>query len=127
MISMSVILHVWRPVALRRNWILSQLTEKRRHHGLRAARGHGLRSRCAAKWRGGNWSTLRSQRMIWEVGKVEKHGMGSGFNPSPGFPNQPDGRSASAEEIFEDLKTAEQCASAMREIIDKATAIRGRD
>jgi hypothetical protein len=28
---------------------------------------------------------------------------------------------------FEDLKTAEQCASSMREIIDKATAIRGRD
>jgi hypothetical protein len=28
---------------------------------------------------------------------------------------------------FEDLKTAEQCASSMREIIDNATAIRGRD
>ena len=29
--------------------------------------------------------------------------------------------------IFEDLKTAEQCASAMREIVDKTTAIKGRD
>ena len=94
---MSVILHVRRRVALRRNSILAQLTEKRdrcqshaataipsatnaahdvclgasspgtfdampamtgsdvnlgfnpRHHGLRAARGHGLRSGCAAR------------------------------------------------------------------------------
>src|SRR5262249_10256838 len=127
MISMSVILHVWRPVALRRNWILSQLTEKRRHHGLRAARGHGLRSCCAAKWRGGDWSTWRSNQMIWRVGKVENIDMGSGFIPSPGFTIQQDGRSPSLTIIFEDLKTAEQCASAMREIIDKATAIRGRD
>jgi hypothetical protein len=28
---------------------------------------------------------------------------------------------------FEDLKTAEECASSMREIIDKTTAIRGCD
>jgi hypothetical protein len=65
--------------------------------------------------------------MIWRVGKVENIDMGPGFIPSPGFTVQQDGRSPALTIIFEDLKTAEQCASAMREIIDKATAIRGRD
>jgi hypothetical protein len=65
--------------------------------------------------------------MMWRVGKVENIDMGSGFIPSPGFTIQQDGRSPSLTIIFEDLKTAEQCASSMREIIDKATAIRGRD
>jgi hypothetical protein len=65
--------------------------------------------------------------MIWRVGKVENIDIGSGFIPSPGFTIQQDGRSASLTIIFEDLKTAEQCASSMREIIDKATAIRGSD
>src|SRR5262250_2109005 len=64
--------------------------------------------------------------MIWRVGKVENIDMGSGFIPSPGFTVQQDGRSPALTIIFEDLKTAEQCASSMREIIDKATAIRGR-
>jgi hypothetical protein len=31
------------------------------------------------------------------------------------------------EEERQSLKTAEQCASSMREIIDKATVIKGRD
>src|SRR5262252_8005712 len=65
--------------------------------------------------------------MIWRVGKVENIDIGSGFISSPGFTIQQDGRSPSLTIIFEDLKTAEQCASSMREIIDKATAIRGRD
>jgi hypothetical protein len=65
--------------------------------------------------------------MIWRVGKVENIDIGSGFIPSPGFRIQQDGRSPSLTIIFEDLKTAEQCASSMREIIDKATAISGRD
>ena len=56
--------------------------------------------------------------MIWRVGKVENIDIGSGFIPSPGFTIQQDGRSPSLTIIFEDLKTAEQCASSMREIID---------
>src|SRR5215831_5613529 len=69
----------------------------------------------------------RSNRMIWRVGKVENVDIGAGFIPSPGFTIQQDSRSPALTIIFEDLKTAEQCASSMREIIDKATAIRGRD
>jgi hypothetical protein len=65
--------------------------------------------------------------MIWRVGKVEDIDLGGGFVPSPGFTIQQEGRAAALTLIFEDLKTAEQCASAMREIVDKATAIRGRD
>ena len=64
--------------------------------------------------------------MTWKVGNVQDIDLG-GFIPSPGFTIQQDGRSPSLTIIFEDLKTAEQCASSMREIIDKATAIRGRD
>jgi hypothetical protein len=40
------------------------------------------------------------------------------FIPSPGFTIQQDGRSPSLTMTFEDLKTDEQCASSMREIID---------
>jgi hypothetical protein len=65
--------------------------------------------------------------MIWRVGKVQGIDIGQDFIPSPGFTIQQDGRSPSLTMTFEDLKTAEQCASSMREIIDKATAIRGRD
>jgi hypothetical protein len=63
--------------------------------------------------------------MIWRVGKVQDFDLGGGFIPSPGFTIQQEGRAPSLTLIFEDLKTAEQCASAMREIVDKTTAIRG--
>jgi hypothetical protein len=65
--------------------------------------------------------------MIWRVGKVEDIDLGDGFVTSPGFTIEQEGRAAALTLIFEDLKTAEQCASAMREIIDKTTAIRGGD
>jgi hypothetical protein len=64
--------------------------------------------------------------MIWRVGKVENIDLGDGFT-SPGFTIQQEGRAPALTLIFEDLKTAEQCASAMREIVDKTTAIRGGD
>src|SRR5215510_12792029 len=166
MISISVILHVRRRVALRRNFdpglvsarsktptgwcpvaillafapslsveernsILSQLTEKRDRCQSPAAAiipsatdaAHGV---CLGPIGPGR-STRGSNHMILRVGKVENIDMGSGFIPSPGFTIQQDGRSPALTIIFEDLKTAEQCASSMREIIDKATAIRGRD
>jgi hypothetical protein len=59
--------------------------------------------------------------MIWRVGKVEDIDLGDGFIPSPGFTIEQEGRAPALTLIFEDLKTA----SAMREIIDKTTAIRG--
>jgi hypothetical protein len=65
--------------------------------------------------------------MIWRVGKVQDFDLGGGFITSPGFTIQQEGRAPALTLIFEDLKTAEQCASAMREIVDKATAIKGRD
>jgi hypothetical protein len=65
--------------------------------------------------------------MIWRVGKVEEIDLGDGFIPSPGFTIQRERCAPDLTLIFEDLKTAEQCASAMRQIIDKATAIKGRD
>jgi hypothetical protein len=65
--------------------------------------------------------------MIWRVGKVENIDLGDGFITSPGFTIQQEGRAPALTLIFEDLKTAEQCASAMREIVDKTTAIRGRE
>jgi hypothetical protein len=57
--------------------------------------------------------------MIWKVGKVQDIDIGPGFIPSPGFTVQQGGRSPSLTMSFEDLKTAEQCASSMREIIDR--------
>ncbi|HET9247867.1 MAG TPA: hypothetical protein VFO15_18830 [Xanthobacteraceae bacterium] len=114
-----------------RNSILSQLTEKRDRCQSPAAAiipsatdaAHGV---CLGPIGPGR-STRGSNHMMWRVGKVENIDMGSGFIPSPGFTIQQDGRSPALTIIFEDLKTAEQCASSMREIIDKATAIRGRD
>jgi hypothetical protein len=50
--------------------------------------------------------------MIWRVGKVQDFDLGGGFIPSPGFTIQQEGRAPTLTLIFEDLKTAEQCASA---------------
>jgi hypothetical protein len=69
----------------------------------------------------------RSNQVTWRVGKVHEIDVGAGFIPSPGFTIQQDGQPPALTITFEDLKPAEQCASSMREIIDKATAIRGRD
>jgi hypothetical protein len=89
----------------------------------RAEREAALWGRLAARAVPSNW---RSQ-MAWSVSTVEDIDIGEGFIPSPGFTIQEDGRSPSLIMLFEDLKTAEQCASAMRQIINKATEIVGRD
>jgi len=65
--------------------------------------------------------------MGWNVSRVAEIAIQQGFIPSPGFTVQEDGRPPSLTLLFEDLKTAEQCASAMREIIHKATEIVGRE
>jgi hypothetical protein len=65
--------------------------------------------------------------MAWRVGKVQDTDTGPGFIPSPGFTIQQDDRAPTLTILFEDLKTAEQCASSMRDIIHKATEIIGRD
>jgi hypothetical protein len=65
--------------------------------------------------------------MVWTVGRVQDIGTGSDFIPSPGFTIKQGDGPPSLTLLFEDLKTAEQCASSMRQIIDKATEIIGRD
>jgi hypothetical protein len=65
--------------------------------------------------------------MAWKVGNVQDIDLGAGFIPSPGFTIQQDDQPPVLITAFEDLKTAEQCASSMREIIAKATEIIGRD
>ena len=65
--------------------------------------------------------------MAWTVGKVREIDVRPGFIPSPGFTIQQNGQPPALTITFEDLKTAEQCASSMRQIIDKATEIIGRD
>ena len=65
--------------------------------------------------------------MAWSVSRVEDITIGQGFIPSPGFTIQENGQSPTLTMIFEDLTTAEQCASAMRQIIKKATDIVGPD
>src|SRR5260370_41204333 len=68
----------------RRPWnpILSQLTENRVRCEFHVAT-IDLRSSCDATGRGGNWATLRRNRMIWRVGKVGKISIGAGLLPSP--------------------------------------------
>jgi hypothetical protein len=65
--------------------------------------------------------------MGWNVSRVAEIAIRQGFIPSPGFTVQEDGRPPSLTLLFEDLKTAEQCASAMAEIIHKTTEIVGRE
>ena len=50
-----------------------------------------------------------------------------GFIPSPGFTIRQNDQPPVLTITFEHLKTAERCASSMREIIAKATEIIGRD
>src|SRR5260370_31413061 len=68
----------------RRPWnpILSQLTENRVRCEFHVAT-LDLRSSCDATGRGGNWPTLRGNRMIWGVGTVGKISIGAGLLPSP--------------------------------------------
>jgi hypothetical protein len=54
--------------------------------------------------------------MAWKVGNVQDIDLG-GFIPSPGFTIQQDDQPPVLTITFEDLKTAERCASSMREII----------
>src|SRR5260370_30386917 len=70
----------------RRPWnpILSQLTENRDRCEFHVAT-IDLRSSCDATGRGGNWSTLRSNRMIWRVGKGAKLDIGTGAHSRPRF------------------------------------------
>ena len=63
--------------------------------------------------------------MSWRVGDVQDTAIGP--HTGPGFNLAQDGRSPTLSLLFEDPKTANECADLMQKIIDKASAIQGRD
>jgi hypothetical protein len=64
--------------------------------------------------------------MTWLISEVQDIDIARGLS-GPGFVVQEQGRSPSLSIIFEDRKTAAEMRTAMQRIIDKASAIRGRD
>jgi hypothetical protein len=63
--------------------------------------------------------------MAWIVGTVQNISLEEGAPERPGFFIQ-EGSSLALTLVFEDVKTARECASAMKQIFDKAVGIRGR-
>jgi hypothetical protein len=63
--------------------------------------------------------------MAWIVGTVQNISLEEGAPELPRFFIQ-DGSCPSLVLVFEDRKTAAECASAMKHIFDKALGIRGR-
>jgi hypothetical protein len=70
-------------------------------------------------------SATERANMAWIVGTVQKISLQDGAPELPGFFVQ-EGSSPALALVFEDRKTAEECASAMKHIFDKALGIRGR-
>jgi hypothetical protein len=63
--------------------------------------------------------------MAWIVGTVQNISLEEGAPKRPGFFIE-EGSSPALALVFEDVKTARECASAMKQIFDKAVGIRGR-
>jgi hypothetical protein len=63
--------------------------------------------------------------MAWIVGTVQNISLEAGAPELPGFFIQEDSSPALAL-VFEDIKTADECASAMKQIFNKALGISGR-
>jgi hypothetical protein len=69
----------------------------------------------------------REENMAWIVSKVQDSVSLEDDLPSrPGFVIQQEGSSPTLMLVFEDKKTAEECANAMNRIFDKAVGIRGQ-
>jgi hypothetical protein len=64
--------------------------------------------------------------MAWIVGGVQDVSLEHDLPTCPGFVIQEEGSSPTLTLVFEDQKTAEDCANAMKRIFDKAVGIRGR-
>jgi hypothetical protein len=62
--------------------------------------------------------------MAWIVGTVQKISLEDGAPELPGFFVQ-EGSSPALTLVFEDNKTADECATAMKRIFDQAVGIRG--
>jgi hypothetical protein len=63
--------------------------------------------------------------MAWIVGTVQNISLEEGAPERPGFFIE-EGSSPALALVFEDVKTPRECASAMKQIFDKALGIRGR-
>jgi hypothetical protein len=63
--------------------------------------------------------------MAWIVGTVQNISLEDGAPELPGFFIQ-EGSSPALALVFEDIKTAQECASAMKQIFNKARGISGR-
>ena len=64
--------------------------------------------------------------MAWIIGNVRDISLEDSLPICPGFVIQEEGSSPTLTLVFEDQKTAEDCANAMKHIFDKAVGIRGR-
>jgi hypothetical protein len=63
--------------------------------------------------------------VAWVVGAVQNISLEDGAPELPGFFIQ-EGSSPALVFVFEDIKTAQECASAMKQIFNKARGISGR-
>jgi hypothetical protein len=64
--------------------------------------------------------------MAWIVGTVQTISLEEGLPHRPGFFVGPSDSSPTLTLVFEDLATAEDCANAMKRILDKAVGIRAQ-
>ena len=64
--------------------------------------------------------------MAWLVGSVQNVTLDDGLPTRPGFVIQEEEGSPILTLVFEDQRIAEDCANAMKRILDRAVGIRGR-
>jgi hypothetical protein len=64
--------------------------------------------------------------MAWIVGSVQEVSLDESLPIRPGFDIQEEGASPTLTLVFEDPKTAADCANAMKRILDRAVGIKGR-
>ena len=60
--------------------------------------------------------------MAWTVSSVQSISLAEGLPDRPGFFIEQQGSSPTLTVVFEDRKTADECATAMKLIFDKAAA-----
>jgi hypothetical protein len=70
--------------------------------------------------------TKREQDMAWIVSTVQSISLEQGLPDRPGFFIEQQGSSPTLTLVFEDKKTADECATAMKRIFDNAVGIRGQ-
>jgi hypothetical protein len=82
-------------------------------------RSSGPRSRAAP-------TRKREQDMAWIVSTVQSISLEEGAPELPGFFVGQSTSSAELTFVFEDVTTAEECANAIKRILDRAVGIRAR-